>query len=1581
MACSYTNTRQQMIDKGIINNYNNLVAEDSMTISRFNQYAAYIKQLARQKFSAIPEGINNPVKLEGKKVIFNDNFFDWVDKKNSQMLQIDSSRVEGEDKELNRKLKNILQSAGIDYKAVEEIKDSNGNPIQAVAVADFLTNTVKVIEGKAKIDTLPEEVAHFYIAALPKDSPVYRVMYDKVTGYNVYKQVLAEYSETYTEEKQFREEAMGKLIAQAIVGQFQDSKHKAWWEKVWDWIKSKLGILSSERLENELFFNAASDILQGGLKKISDGKGQLYQLDTVNKDIANKLVSVASKYSKQLVENEKIKGVGKKYLDASGKTERYVKEDGTLLNKRVTDEQSKLFIDKMGVEKAKQIDSTPDNIIKRDTGTLVHATIEATTRKIINESTSKFLNKDFTDKSQSEEEIKNIAGLNKAQYLHIEKGVKDLIHQITEQQKEISPDGQVIILTETTLADEKRSLGGSVDILAIFSDGSVSIYDYKTITPNAVYLNKGELIADPIPFYKKTSYNVQMVQYKEMLTDIYGVKGFRQTRVVPIRMDFKLKAKKDRSEGSYLLKDINKLEFADNTSKFLKQLPLRGELTGDKNLDDFISKQEKVLHNLEVKLENERLSGKDKSNIIDKVERYKRSLTDLRVSKNYNSTIDDAVQLVTEIEKRVGIDDKENELYASTATLQEYIYDLTSFQSLNHSLSNLELTEPEEITVHVISGKIMEMINVVQEKILQRIEELAHSKGEDLKELSTIDISIFSRFSEANHPAFRTFYKLVNERQEAIRSKVNELHKELEDATKKLKESGSTFDDLINPLTGNMYDKLNKEFKEKRGKAWREVDIPELMTFYNFKEGKSPEDYGARLTKYIESQKALGLEGIALEEKVRVWKLYNDPTKEFYWKKGNAKYDIELKPEVYTKYKSDDFKKIESNPALLNFYNIIEKRNREFRNLLDLEYKTLPDNFLPNIRSEFVDKIMSGQFAFGEHVENMLDSLKVNEDRERFTKMVNPVTGELELTVPVFYINPIKSSEKSKEIAQSILIFGKMAYNYQQMSTIEADVAALKYLLENNKIEILERDKRGERYKNFMGEWATKLGVDKKALDYFEQWQRYYIYGIKMDNSAIAVDTIGNTDYSKTKVLLAMKNYVAANVLGLNVIGAAGAYTASRINLYYEGIKGLWYDSNSSNKASATMATDWKKYHALGEYFEPFADDRTRLKAHNLKLSNVSKYVSAETIMAPYRKVDERIDLQILNSMSHYWGVDEDGSVKRLDKLKKQWEKRGLKKIPKSVWELTRYDAKTDELVVEGLSQEGMRMFRNAVREAKSNITGLLTEDDINQANINIYTNLLMQFKNWMPGMYKERFGDIKYYRDYDIVQQGKYAVIGKELFAGKTSEESWSKVAAMFIWSATKMAGDIATFGLSKKLFGGFYKINEEAARLEYEQYLSQHPESRNLEFEDFVEMKQRQLASGLAEFRMLLLIAMLVMMAGGDWDDDGHPDYRDNYALRQLYKVILKAQMELGFSTNPKDVITLLGKGLLPISKVLVDIANTFGNTVDESRDIVFGENSSQDKTPVGYYSTRWIKGVNGLRKTVDWFYEQDKTPAGAK
>jgi len=1577
MSCSYTKSRERFISKGILNDYNNLTQDTGANITKFNEEVAYLKNLATKKFGYLPEGIKYPVKLFGKKAVFNNSFFEWVDRQNDTMLQLDSNYVTGPDGALDKKLKTLMTAAGINYQAVKDITDRNGNKIDAIAVSDFALKTIKVIEGKARLDTLPEEVAHFYVAALPKDSIIYRVMYDKVTSYPEYKRVVMEYGELYNnDEKLLREEAMGKLIANGIVNNFADSKHKSWFDKVWEWIKSKLGIFQSERLENDLFFESGKNILEGGLKKTDLVGESMYQLGTPNKTIASQIVSKSNKFEKRLVSNQDIKGIAKKYLDQSGKTERYVdKETGKLITKRVTDAQTKMFVDKMGLQKSEKINSTPDNVIKRDTGTLVHATVDAIANIAIKETTNKYVEKEFTKEVEDVEKLRNAAGLSIAQYAELTKGVKGIISQIADMQKEIDPNGKVTILTEVTLVDEKRDVGGSTDMIAIFSDGTASIYDYKTITPNAVYLQKDKLIADPIPFYKKTSYNSQMVQYKEILSDVYGVKGFRHTRVVPIRMDFKYKPKGQGQEGAYLTKDIKNITFADNESAYLKQLPLAKELTGDKNLDEFISKMENVLHNLERKIESDAVTGKEKIATIDKINKYKESLNNLRIKKQYGTVVRDASNLIREVETRLAIADVNNDLYATTGDLLSYVYDLTAFTALNHSFSNITMPADDVAKVHAISGRIAMIINEVEDALMQRLEEMAKNKGEDLNTLSTIDINMFTRFSEASHPVFRTFYKLVNERQEAIRKKINGFAKELEELTKEIK----SFDPLINDKTGNLHSRLTEEFLKERSRAWREVDIPALKSMYNFKADKDPSTYADRLTKFIENQKALGLKDDALEAKIKTWKLYNDYTQDFYWSKGNAKYDVELKPEMYQKYKSDAFKQIESDPALLKFYNLIESKNMEFRRLLDLDYKDLPDTFLPNIKREFMDKIMEGQFGFGDHTANMLDNLKINEDRERFSKMVNPITGELELTVPIFYINPIKPEEKSREIAQSMLLFAKMAYNYQEMNSIEADVEGLRYLLENNKIQILERDNKGERFKNFAGEWSTKLGVDNKALDYYKQWQRYYIYGIKIDNSAIEVDAIG--DYSKTKLLLAAKSYVAGNVLALNLIGAAGAYGASRINLFYEGVKGIWYDTNSSNAATKSMATDWKKYHALGELVEPFAEDLTRLKAHNLKLSNVSKYVSPETLMSPYRKVDERIDLQILNSMSHYWGVDEDGSVKRLDKLKKSWEKRGLKKTPKSIWELAKYDNSKDELIIEGLSDEGMRMFRNAVREAKANITGLMTEEDINQANINIYTNLLMQFKNWMPGMYKERFDGIKYYRDYDIVQQGKYSVIGKELISGYTEADPWTKVASMMIVSATKMAADIATFGLSRKLFGGFYKINQDAARIEYTKYIEQHPEAKDMEFEDFVEMKQRQLASGLAEFRALLLIAMLVFAAGGDWDDDGHPDYRDNYALRQLYKVILKAQMELGFSTNPKDVITLLGKGLLPISKVLVDIANTFGNTVDESRDIVFGENSPQDKTPVGYYSTRWIKGVNGLRKTVDWFYEQDKTPAGAK
>lgn len=1582
MSCSYSHARTEMLKKGIINNYNELPDSSGTTVSEFNRYSGFLKNLAKQKYGEIPEGLNSPIKLQGKKVIFNNFFFEWADRQadlGNPMFQIKGEgRIPNEG--LNNKLKSILKSAGISYEAVSEIRDRNGVKVDAVAVADMLLKTVKVIEGKMSKDTLPEEAAHFYIKALGKNNALYLGMMNNITKYPEYAEVLVQYNHLGYTEEMLKEEAMGKILAKALIKEYEDNKVKTWASKVWDWIKSKLGLFKSELIENQLFFNkAAKELLSGGLKKIESEDTMMYQLTNDQVNVITQLKATQDKYEKRLVSTDLVK-IPKKYLPKTGLIERYVPKgavDSALLQGRVTDIQQKQFVDKMGVEEAEKIDSTPDNVLKKNIGTILHAINEAILVQILHNTTNKWLSKEGIQGKPvlNDNEIKAIGNLDDKLFKELKEGVRSLLAQVAEQQNLINPDGKVVVFPEALLVNEQLSVGGSTDFIAIYSDNTASIFDYKTITPGFDTVEKNKLKADPIPFYKKISYNAQMVQYKEILRDVYGIKGFRHTRVVPIRLDFVYKAKASRKEGDKLSSKIRIIEFANNKSEFLKQLPLAYEKTGDKNLDEYIERQERILHNLESKIEKGELFGKELSNTISKIETIKRSLVDLRINKAYKSTIEEAVRLLNYTDKALGVTDVESPNYMEINDIMEAINELSAYKVLNYSLHNVEVSPEDRSLLDQATGKIDRTIAALNEELLQRMNEIAKGNGEDLLNASALDFSLFTRLSEVSNPVFATFYKILNKRQEAIRAKTNALNKELETALEALRKENATFEELIDPTTGNMWHRLTPEFREELRRARKELDIPKLLEYYDFREGKSIADFNNNLKSYIDILKEKGESESSIVEKVKVWKLYNDPTKEFYWKKGNAKWDTFLKPELYETHKSVEFQRISKSPSLLSFYELIEKKNKEFRKLLDLDYNKLPDNFLPNIKAEMADKLMSGQFSVKSHMNSLMDDLTVNEDRERFSKMVNPLTGELEMTVPIFYINPIRPEEKSKELATSMLLFGKMAYNYQEMSAIESDVVALKYLLENNKIQILELNEKGERYR-YMGEWKTKLDIDPKAIDAFNKWMRYYIYGVKLDNSAIENDALGNTGLSKTKLLMAAKNYVSTNVLALNLIGAAGAYTASRLNLYFEGVKGVWYDSESSNKATLSLATDWNKYHGLAEYFQPFADDPSRLQARDLKLSNVSKYANTETLMRPYGKVDERLDTQMLNAMSHYWGVDEDGSVKLLSKIKKDWERRGLKKIPKSIWELTTYNKETDSLEIEGISEEGIRVFRNAVRQAKANVTGLLTDDDINLANINIYTNLLMQFKNWMPGMYKERFGGIKYFNQFDIVQQGKYNVLATEIMAGKETTSEWSQIAGMAIWSATKLAADLATFGLSSK-WGSFYKVNEVAAKAEYTRYLAQHPEAKDMKLEDFIEMKQRQIASGLAEFRLLLMMILLVALAGGDWDDDGSPDYHDNWPLRQLYKVLLKAQLELGFATNPKDFITLLGKGLVPVSKILVDIANTLGNTIDETRDLIFDENSKSDKTPVGYYSSRWIYGINGLRKNIDWFFEQDSKP----
>ena len=84
MSCSLDHTRALFRKKNLINRFDQLTEDTGAKVSEFNQIAYQVKELAIAKYGPLPEGALRPIKLDGRKAIFNPIFFEWVDRKNAE---------------------------------------------------------------------------------------------------------------------------------------------------------------------------------------------------------------------------------------------------------------------------------------------------------------------------------------------------------------------------------------------------------------------------------------------------------------------------------------------------------------------------------------------------------------------------------------------------------------------------------------------------------------------------------------------------------------------------------------------------------------------------------------------------------------------------------------------------------------------------------------------------------------------------------------------------------------------------------------------------------------------------------------------------------------------------------------------------------------------------------------------------------------------------------------------------------------------------------------------------------------------------------------------------------------------------------------------------------------------------------------------------------------------------------------------------------------------------------------------------------------------------------------------------------
>jgi len=144
-------------------------------------------------------------------------------------------------KELDKDLLDFLAPMGVRMEELDSLKERFGT--DAFGVADILYRVIYASKNR-KLDTIPEEVAHFYVEMMGTKEGLGEKLMDKIEGWSEYPKIYAEYSSVYlTREGQpdvakIKKEAIGKAIAEAIIKQYASRSEnipqgeRSFWQEV-----------------------------------------------------------------------------------------------------------------------------------------------------------------------------------------------------------------------------------------------------------------------------------------------------------------------------------------------------------------------------------------------------------------------------------------------------------------------------------------------------------------------------------------------------------------------------------------------------------------------------------------------------------------------------------------------------------------------------------------------------------------------------------------------------------------------------------------------------------------------------------------------------------------------------------------------------------------------------------------------------------------------------------------------------------------------------------------------------------------------------------------------------------------------------------------------------------------------------------------------------------------------------------------------------------------------------------------------------------------------------------------------------
>jgi len=1552
--------------------------------------------------------MRNPSRISGKQwVTENGAFFDLVQKREDQREsepESKSAQVDLAKDELISSMKSFAEDLGISIEKVLELRGHNDEVLAGEALTDFVNSSIQYLQGKDKY--IPEELTHFWTMVLKETKdPLYTSMYERISEQPEYAQVVEEYGEVegYTEDR-LKDEAIAHVMLNRMKDEKLQDRNTRWWNRALlklkqifefdPYTKASYRLFTDNLKKYRTVVSEASDPFM--FRAIGDSSRNAIR-DKIVKEHGNlKLVEFKREFLEGKVQNldilENTEGIIARYV--------HVDNPDVPIEFRATDNSTIEFVRSLGgVEKMQKLRASKRVKMASETGSTLHTVGQTLLQKLGNgNSRIDVIDLHGIDTSKSYEAYAADSPLTLPMYNEFKKEMSDLLSYVVSVQDEIDAErndgvkSKVELLTEVRVSDKKTKTAGTIDIMFVFSDGSVGVYDFKFISPKDSDLVKKvgsnkQIISNPFIGSRMPSFESQLSFYAKALRQEYGVRNVRLTRIIPGHIDFKW----DKGEPV----GVNVFNMGSDSNAFLAHIPVAHELT---DLNEVNIKLQSMYDRL-IELKSKQQNAK----ILKETEMINKAISAILLNTDLTNLLESIESSIKLINKGLAITDPEHADFIEYDDLFHHLQVMLLFKDLESTtlknLLKLAKTDPKKAEVAKKNLDAMStMVNLVITSLTDKLKSIAQQEsGYSLMAAAPSPgfLDKFIPMDEIDNPIFKEVKDLMNMANSNWRKKLEETSQKWETLDTALMEwartNGKSPNDAYNMFIKDDGKKLRliqmyspdfwKEIEARTGTEEENKDeilknILWMKENFQIKEGVR-EEYDenkkhavARLKlRFSDNEEAYKASVTNWVKKNNVWGENSAWVSDRYWQY------LELKPEKAKEKWSSEYATFNQvgNEALLNYYTGWRTQIKEFNKLLDNVH--LSPDMIGSVRSGIVENFINGNRGLDPIMEILYEQFEVMSEEDD-TSGGNPTKK-----VPLPFVNPLRnkqgeydSSLTSRNLTRSMYLLAGSIYNYSEKSEIESRVLFLRHALTTP--ELAGR----ERVKDRKSGQINTVDISPDTISLFDALMNHGMYGHSYSEKDFEV-----FGHSGQKMISALRKYYTFSKLSFPIRIAIPTAIAAGIFTRVSGMGGVQYNNDHLYEAEKLWANDHERYMAIAEFFQVYAEGNNSLKARRMYGNKASVILDSSNLMEPLGMADRMIHRKIAVAMAYNHGLDKDGNIKRMSQLPE-----GSKNLIDSL------EVK-DGKVASEISNVAFNDFRHRSKKMAKDIVGESNEENPIAVNTTVAGRLLMVFKSWLPGATSVRWGARRYDTILDEVREGRFMgmirSMGLKGSLDAMEEKNWwefTTLSLKMIGSAMTHFTMLQNYRISKASMDKLeakgkltperkadFERRRAAVEAEYNDFINGHYDKdrikEKINVEDYITMRENSHRRTMAEARTNLVLVLLAMLFGMKGDDDKRL-YTKNYATRRLMDIFSKIILETTFFMNPLEAAKL-NRSAIPLIGLVTDAQKLVLSVLEASGETmgVLKEDPKNDDEAF-YRAATFVPGGTQLRKVFE-IAPQDK------